>query len=352
MPRKPRFEAVFGAVRLVVAGVIVAAFGGLLLTVVSTQPPGQDTAPAVGGTASNPPPSTILFTPTPDAVPSPTTAASPTPIGPAPPVTTTKFVRPFEYSIPNGISPSATYEDNEVFTLVVARRVPAGGVTAPLRQSAGECQGERDLRGARDSHRRCDRCGRQHLLAREPASPYGGVGHGPAEFLNSLDEIGGLRLEGQGATTFGGRPAIAASSVWSRCAQTEIIIGTRPIWEAYARLEIPSRIIVAEVGDSTVMAQIWAGNPIDLEEWLPKAQEFIDSMTFLEDGEVAPASPSTVFASVIGDRQPGSLWEPLHRLGQPLDRRAVCWMSARQRRVGRRVPGVAHEGWIRRAVRE
>ena len=33
---KPSFEAIFGAVRLVVAGVIVGAFGGLLLTVVLT----------------------------------------------------------------------------------------------------------------------------------------------------------------------------------------------------------------------------------------------------------------------------------------------------------------------------
>ena len=288
---KRSFEAVFGAVRLVVAGVIVAAFGGLLLTVVLTQPPAQDTAPAVGSTASSPPPSTILSPPTADAAPSPTTAASPTPIDPAPPgVTTTQFVRPFEYSIPNGMSPSATYEDTEVFALLVGDeygREVSPRLFGQVQVNAKE-NGELGARGiliADVTDADVSTCSLEN-----PRRAYGVVGHGPAAFLDSLQETGGLRLEGQAATTFGGRPAIAASTVWSRCAHTEIIIGTRPIWEAYARLEIPSRIIVAEVGDSTVMAQIWAGTPIDLEEWLPKAQEFIDSMKFLEGGEVAPAS--------------------------------------------------------------
>ena len=295
---KPRFKAIFGAVRFVVAGVIVAAFGGLLLTVVLTQPPGQVTAPAVGSTTSSPPPPTILTSPTADVAPSPTTAASPTPIAPAPPsVTTTQFVRPFKYAIPNGMSSSATYEDNEVFAVVVGdeyeREVSPrlfGQVQVNARENG--ILGARGILIADVTDASVSTCSLEN-----PRRAYGEVGAGPTAFLDSLQEIGGLRLEDEGATTFGGRPAIAASTVLSRCAQTEIIIGTRPIWEAYARLEIPSRIIVAEVGNSTVMAQIWAGTPIDLEEWLPKAQEFIDSMEFVEDGEVVPAPPTAAVTS-------------------------------------------------------
>ena len=288
---KPRLKAVFSAVRFAVAGLIVAAFAGLLLTMVLTQPPGRDKAPAIGSTASSPPPSAILPPPTADVVPSPTTAASPGPIGPPPPrVTTTQFVRPFEYSIPGGMSPIATYEDNEVFALLVGdehAREESPRLFGPVQVTATEngILGPRGILIADVTNAGVSTCSLEN-----PRRAYGEVGEGPAAFLDSLQEIGGLRLEDEIATTFGGRPAVAASTVLSRCAQTEIIIGTRPIWEAYARLEIPSRIVVAEVGGSTVMAQIWAGTPIDLEEWLPIAQAFIDSVRFLDDGEVAPAT--------------------------------------------------------------
>ena len=288
---KPRFGAVFGAVRLVVAGAIVAAFGGVLLVVVLTQPPSQDSTPAVGGPTSSPPPSTIQPTPTADVSPSPTTPVSPPSVGPAlPKVTTSTFVRPFTYAIPEVMAGSPTYEDSEVFALAVADEFQLegsprlfGGVQINAKENG--IFGARGILIADVTDADVSTCSLEN-----PRRAYGEVGHDPGAFLDSLEEIGGLRLENQAATTFGGRPAIAASTVWSRCSQTEIIIGTRPIWEAYARLEIPSRIIVAKVGDSTVMAQIWAGTPIDLEEWLPTAQQFIDSMEFLESGEVAPAS--------------------------------------------------------------
>jgi hypothetical protein len=49
----------------------------------------------------------------------------------------------------------------------------------------------------------------------------------------------------------------------------------------YIRLDIPSRIVVAEVAGSTIMVDAWAGTPDDLASWLPVAQEFIDSIDFL-----------------------------------------------------------------------
>jgi hypothetical protein len=182
-----------------------------------------------------------------------------------------------------------------VFTLLVGDEFAMeesprlfGGV-----QASAEENGEDGARGiliAEVSDAQVSTCSLEN-----PRRAYGPVGSGPNAFLDSLREIGGLRLEDRTAASFGNRPAIAASTVWSRCARTEIIIGTRPIWEAFAPVDIPSRLIVADVGDRTIMAQIWAGTQIDLEEWLPVAQELIDSVEFLEDGEVTPASdpPST-----------------------------------------------------------
>ena len=145
---------------------------------------------------------------------------------------------------------------------------------------------------------------------------YGVVGHGPAAFLDSLQETGGLRLEGQAATTFGGRPAIAASTVWSRCAHTEIIIGTRPIWEAYARLEIPSRIIVAEVGNSTVIAQV-AGQDTDRSRGMAPQGAGVHRLDEVPRGWGSRSCVGfAAFAPVIRDRHPVTR-EALHCLCEP-----------------------------------
>jgi len=295
---KRSVQAVFGAARFVVAAVIVAAFGGLLLTVVLTQPPTKDRAQAVGSTASIAPESTVpSAAPTEVAAsPSPAATAPSSPTSPmTPKATTTKFAQPFRYSIPEALSSSPTYEDSEVFTLLVGDQAATeesprlfGGVQASAMEN-----GEGGVRGiliADVTDAAVSTCSLEN-----PRRAYGSSGSGPNAFLDSLQEIGGLRLEDRTATSFGGRPAIAASIVWSRCSRTEIIIGRRPIWEAFAPVDIPSRLIVAAVGDRTVVAQIWAGTQIDLEEWLPVAQELIDSVEFLEDGEFTPASdpPST-----------------------------------------------------------
>lgn len=281
-----------GVIRFAAAGVIVAAFGSFLLAVALTQPRDQDNRPVVGGASPSPAASTVVPSPAVTVAPSPTTVASPSPsVSPAlPRATATKFARPFEYSIPSALASSTTYEDSEVFALAIADEYQRetsprlfGGVQADAAENGiGSARG---ILIADVTDAAVSTCSLEN-----PRQAYKNVGRGPAAFLDSLEEPGGLRLEDRVATTFGGQPAIAASTVFSRCARTEMIIGTRPIWEAYALLEIPSRIIVADVGESTVMAQIWAGTPIDLEEWLPTAQGFIDSMDFDEDGDVVPSS--------------------------------------------------------------
>jgi hypothetical protein len=59
-----RFQSMFSATKFVVAGVIVALFGGFLLSGVLTQGPRDETAPAVGASASAPPePTTATASP-------------------------------------------------------------------------------------------------------------------------------------------------------------------------------------------------------------------------------------------------------------------------------------------------
>ena len=47
----------------------------------------------------------------------------------------------------------------------------------------------------------------------------------------------------------------------------------------------PSPLTVADVDGRTILVQAWAASASDLDEWLPTAKEFTDSIHFVETGE-------------------------------------------------------------------
>jgi hypothetical protein len=248
--------------RLLVAAAIVVVVGGAWMVMVPRGP----AAPAVGGPASSPEASTP--------------SSSPDHTG-----TAAAFIRPFRYTIPDAMASPATEEDGSRFSVVVLG-------AASSRDALGKVQAEASLNDSRGVLvARVTDAAVGNCPAVDGGAAYAHVSPGPAAFVADLQALAGLRLEGTTETTLDGRPALAAGTVWGRCGSSEILVGTAPIWNAFVRLDIPSRLVVADVGGETIMVQAWAGTPDALEAWLPVAQGFIDSMRFLDERDVAPGSP-------------------------------------------------------------
>ena len=107
------------------------------------------------------------------------------------------------------------------------------------------------------------------------------VRHAPADYIEDLQSIAGLHVKDVAETTLGGWPAVSATTTGGECEVTDVHVPSNN----YIRLDIPSRIIVADVAGTTIMVDAWAGTPDDLASWLPMAQDFIDSIDFLSREE-------------------------------------------------------------------
>jgi hypothetical protein len=87
------------------------------------------------------------------------------------------------------------------------------------------------------------------------------------------------------ATTFDGRAAIALNldPALARCAYADIHpLGAGGIGQGFVRLDLPSRLVVTQVGSSTILLQAWAPSRAELDTWLPKATEFLDHVHFTD----------------------------------------------------------------------
>jgi hypothetical protein len=179
------------------------------------------------------------------------------------------FARPFEYSIPDAMTPGPRYEDQDVLALAEGPSFPFGWA----QDEAGE-SGARGVIVVEATDVVTHPC---HMPSADSRVD---IADGPAAFLDDMHAIAGLNLEDEVATTFDGRPAVSAISLGSDCGTADIHLAHSSM--AWVRLDIPSRLIVTEVAGSTVLVQAWAGTPEGLESWLPIAQEFIDSIHFVD----------------------------------------------------------------------
>jgi hypothetical protein len=106
----------------------------------------------------------------------------------------------------------------------------------------------------------------------------------PADFLADLRDTAGVRITAIDETTLDGRPALAATL--PGYGGTDIHVNGRMTGRGggpYLRVQLPSRLTVADVDGSTVFVLVWARTPTELETWRPVADSFVSSIHFLPE---------------------------------------------------------------------
>ena len=105
-----------------------------------------------------------------------------------------------------------------------------------------------------------------------------------AGFLPGLRQAADIPVRDIGGTELGGLPAFTA--------EVGPVVEDRVTWghidvrmagggvTGSISFNDPSRLIVADAGDSIVLVQIWARTEAELAGWLPLALEIVDSMRF------------------------------------------------------------------------
>ena len=105
----------------------------------------------------------------------------------------------------------------------------------------------------------------------------------PAGFLEDLRAIGGVGLGPVTAAVFDGRPALTVTvgPRTARCDAGDFHTLSSGLSGGYVMLTVPTRLIVTEVDGMTIVLQAWAGTEEELQDWLPTATEFLDSVHFV-----------------------------------------------------------------------
>jgi hypothetical protein len=178
------------------------------------------------------------------------------------------FVRPFDYVIPEGWAPNVVYSHPP---LAMFAEADPGWAFGDLQHS-----GSRGILVADVTSVWVHGC--------PPSASYLPVGgEGASAFLTDVQAMGGLDFEDLTVTKVDGHQAIEALSLSSgRCGVDDIHIEGLPSFEDYIDLGIPSRLTVADIDGRSILVQVWAGSEFDLEEFLPIADEFIDSIHFVD----------------------------------------------------------------------
>jgi hypothetical protein len=111
----------------------------------------------------------------------------------------------------------------------------------------------------------------------------------PAGFLNDLDKESGVPMGAIEQTAIDGRPATAADV---QPGGTDLHFG--PVQFGLTgggyMFRYPSRLVAIDVNGRLVFVQIWAQTKAGLDEWLPTAMRFVESIRFLEPSPT-PGNP-------------------------------------------------------------
>jgi hypothetical protein len=191
---------------------------------------------------------------------------------------TSDFAPPFRYVLPGAMWQAGTYEEDQVFAFAeggpdVEGTISGDGGGASGFDESGE-DGARGIQVVNVTDALTHPCPLAGGSSRVP------LGDEPADFIADLESISGLRLEDVEGTTLDGRPAVRATALASRCGSNDLHLS--PGIGRWVTLRVPARLIVSQVGGATVLIQIWADTILDLESWLPVAQQTVDSIDFDE----------------------------------------------------------------------
>lgn len=115
--------------------------------------------------------------------------------------------------------------------------------------------------------------------------------HRPAEFLADLHDVLGLATGPVRQTTLDGRPAFVVDvGTAGPPASHDLHLDERitGLTSHYVDLTAPYRMVAADIDGQLVLIQIWGRTQEALEQWMPRAQQFVDSIQF---GSTAPSAP-------------------------------------------------------------
>jgi hypothetical protein len=107
------------------------------------------------------------------------------------------------------------------------------------------------------------------------------------EILNNLRVIGGVGIAAESRGTLDAREALIADIDPRRhsCEHPELLVPGTQAFIGHVSLDMPARLVLADVEGLIVAVQIWTTRPDDLEAWIPTATEFVETIHF--HGEVA-----------------------------------------------------------------
>ena len=214
-------------------------------------------------------------TPSSSAVATTPSAASVEPDGMA------AFMLPFDYTIPagSGLVPAADGGFGHRIAWVVGEEKPK-----PSQTYGGQAPGSSVDRGIIVA-----------VSERPWAHSDGGryfLQTAPADLLNDLSGTSGGQLGPITPVDLDGRPAMATTI--AAYPQNDIhltgglggLVGDNP--DAIG-LSNPSRLVVGNVGGQVVLVLAWARTQTDLDDFLPVAAQFVDSIHFRDPPEVSPS---------------------------------------------------------------
>lgn len=104
----------------------------------------------------------------------------------------------------------------------------------------------------------------------------------PTEVIENLRVIGGVGIGAQSSITWDGRPALSADIDPLRhvCEAPHIHLPELPLRRGALPLDVPARLILADVDGLVVGVQIWSEDAADLDEWIATAAGFVETIHF------------------------------------------------------------------------
>ena len=112
-----------------------------------------------------------------------------------------------------------------------------------------------------------------------PARPE--LGDSPAEILEGLRTTAGAGIASDPSVVIDGRLALVATVMpTEHLCEGPTATDIHTTFSDYVSLGHPSRLIVLQVDDETILIDIWARSDEDLADWMPSAMQFVETIHF------------------------------------------------------------------------
>lgn len=214
--------------------------------------------------------------PPPPTLPAATPAVTPTATPRVATGVATDFIRPFKYSsLPSGTM-RLTAIQREIVTWISGADIPA---RTDLREPPPEGTPAPGWAGG------------VVVGSAETAWSHGGksgrfmLRTAPAEFLADLRDTAGVSMSDMVSTTLDDRPALSVDLPGTGGTDIHVNGPIDGLSRDYVMVNVPARLIVADIDGATVFVLIWGFTKSELDTWLPIADEFVKSIHFIREGQ-------------------------------------------------------------------